>query len=71
MPAFQLCCLDGGIVFLRKLKDGAASKSYGVHVAALAGLPRPVLERAFSLLERLESDTKERHGLSKRKVSRN
>ena len=50
---------DGGIVFLRKLKDGAASKSYGVHVAALAGLPRPVLERAFSLLERLESDTKE------------
>ena len=62
---------DGGIVFLRKLKDGAASKSYGVHVAALAGLPRPVLERAFSLLERLESDTKERHGLSKRKVSRN
>ena len=62
---------DGGIVFLRKLKDGSASKSYGVHVAALAGLPRPVLERAFSLLERLEADTKERHGLNRRKVSRN
>ena len=62
---------DGGIVFLRKLKDGAASKSYGVHVAALAGLPRPVLERAFSLLERLEADTKERQGLNRRKVSRN
>jgi DNA mismatch repair protein MutS len=62
---------DGGIVFLRKLKDGAASKSYGVHVAALAGLPQAVLERAFSLLERLESDTKERQGLSRRKVSRN
>jgi len=62
---------DGGIVFLRKLKDGAASKSYGVHVAALAGLPQVVLERAFSLLERLESDTKERQGLSRRKVSRN
>ena len=62
---------DGGIVFLRKLKDGAASKSYGVHVAALAGLPRVVLERAFSLLERLEADTKERQGLSRRRVSRN
>ena len=38
---------DGGIVFLRKLKDGAASKSYGVHVAALAGLPRPYSSERF------------------------
>ena len=62
---------DGQVVFLRKLKDGAASKSYGVHVAALAGLPRPVLERAFALLERLESDSKQRSGIGRRKVSRN
>ncbi|MDR0600578.1 MAG: DNA mismatch repair protein MutS [Treponema sp.] len=42
---------DGQIVFLRKLREGPSAESYGIHVAALAGLPPPVVERARALLE--------------------
>jgi DNA mismatch repair protein MutS len=42
------------IVFLHRIVPGGANRSYGIHVAALAGVPEPVLERAKSLLERLE-----------------
>jgi DNA mismatch repair protein MutS len=45
---------DGKIVFLHKLVRGAASRSYGVACARLAGLPEPVLARAKALLESLE-----------------
>jgi DNA mismatch repair protein MutS len=41
---------NGEIIFLRKLKEGPAAESYGLHVAALAGLPAAVLERAGELL---------------------
>ena len=34
------------VVFLHKIVDGAADKSYGIHVARLAGVPREVIERA-------------------------
>jgi DNA mismatch repair protein MutS len=44
---------NGEIIFLRKLKEGPAAESYGLHVAALAGLPATVLERAGELLLRL------------------
>lgn len=44
-----------GIVFLRKIVPGAADKSYGIHVAELAGLPPSVLTRARALLAHLES----------------
>ena len=40
----------GGIVFLHSVEAGAASKSYGIEVARLAGLPRPVIERAREVL---------------------
>lgn len=43
------------IIFLHSIKPGRADKSYGIHVAALAGMPRPVLERARALLTTLES----------------
>ena len=43
------------IVFLHKLIPGGADRSYGVHVAQLAGMPRPVVERAKELLHHLES----------------
>jgi DNA mismatch repair protein MutS len=43
------------IIFLRKVEEGATDRSYGIHVARLAGLPRPVLERAKSLLSDLEN----------------
>ena len=41
------------IIFLRKLTHGGAGKSYGIHVARLAGLPREVLDNAWGLLEEL------------------
>ena len=43
------------IVFLRRLERGGADRSYGVQVARLAGLPRPVVERARQILRDLES----------------
>ncbi len=46
----------GGCIFLRKLVDGAASsRSYGIEVATLAGLPPEVLARARELLNNLEA----------------
>ncbi len=46
---------QGRIIFLRKLIDGAASRSYGIEVARLAGLPPEVLARARELLANLEA----------------
>jgi DNA mismatch repair protein MutS len=42
------------VVFLRKLKEGAASGSYGIQCARLAGMPVPVVQRARELLKQLE-----------------
>jgi DNA mismatch repair protein MutS len=42
------------IVFLRRLEPGGCDRSYGVHVARLAGVPRPVIDRAFEVLHELE-----------------
>jgi DNA mismatch repair protein MutS len=42
------------VVFLRRLEPGGCDRSYGVHVARLAGVPRPVIERAFAVLHELE-----------------
>jgi len=43
------------IMFLHKIAEGAADKSYGIHVARLAGIPVDVINRAKELLARLES----------------
>ena len=45
---------DGEVVFLHRLERGRASKSYGIEVARLAGLPPAVLANAREVLERLE-----------------
>jgi DNA mismatch repair protein MutS len=45
---------NGQVVFLRKIVPGGADKSYGVHVAQLAGIPRQVVRRAEEVLEELE-----------------
>jgi len=52
----QLRTADKGrdVVFLHRIIPGAADRSYGVHVAAMAGLPRPVIRRAETLLAQLE-----------------
>jgi DNA mismatch repair protein MutS len=44
------------IVFLHRVLPGGADRSYGVHVAQLAGMPRPVVERARELLAHLEQN---------------
>ena len=46
---------DGKLVFLHKIKDGAADKSYGVHVAALAGMPEEIINEANLILSKYEN----------------
>lgn len=43
------------IIFLRKIVPGGADKSYGIHVARLAGLPKEILDRAKEILAHLEN----------------
>ncbi|MBI4286126.1 MAG: DNA mismatch repair protein MutS [Chloroflexi bacterium] len=45
----------GRVIFLYKIVPGGVDKSYGIHVAQLAGLPRPVVHRAQEVLAELES----------------
>lgn len=45
---------DGDVVFMRKIVPGGADRSYGIHVAKLAGLPPSVINRAQEVLARLE-----------------
>jgi DNA mismatch repair protein MutS len=47
---------DEQIIFLHKIVPGAADKSYGIHVARLAGVPREVIERASVILDALEAE---------------
>ncbi|KKM95314.1 hypothetical protein LCGC14_1189490, partial [marine sediment metagenome] len=47
---------DGSINFVRKLKPGSTDKSYGIHVAKLAGIPDSVIIRAFEILEHIEAN---------------
>jgi DNA mismatch repair protein MutS len=44
------------VVFLHKILPGAADKSYGIHVARLAGVPSEVVERAKQILAQLENE---------------
>ena len=53
------------IVFLHKIVDGAADRSYGIQVARLAGLPVPVIERAREVLANLEGAERDREGRPK------
>ncbi len=48
---------DKGIIFLRKIVRGGTDKSYGIHVARLAGLPLPVIKRAEEILHSLETSS--------------
>jgi DNA mismatch repair protein MutS len=48
---------DGQVIFLHKIVPGGADRSYGIHVGQLAGLPRPVIQRAEEILRQLESSS--------------
>ncbi len=47
------------ILFLHKIVDGGTDRSYGIHVARLAGVPRGVIDRARAILETIESDAED------------
>lgn len=47
---------ENTVVFLHRLEPGGTDRSYGVHVAELAGLPQPVVDRARSVLKTLEGE---------------
>jgi len=49
----------GGIIFLRKVARGGSDRSYGIHVARLAGIPKQVTDRAEKILSILESENTE------------
>lgn len=46
---------DGRVIFLHKIVAGGADRSYGIHVAQMAGLPMPVIQRASEIMKQLES----------------
>ena len=50
---------EGRVVFLHRIVPGGADKSYGVHVAQLAGLPREVIQRAWDVLYDLEENRRD------------
>jgi DNA mismatch repair protein MutS len=47
---------DGDVTFLRTVEEGATDRSYGIHVADLAGVPGPVVSRASAVLDRLREE---------------
>jgi DNA mismatch repair protein MutS len=47
----------GKVVFLHKIVPGGADRSYGIHVAQLAGLPQPVIQRANEIMQELEKSS--------------
>ncbi len=48
---------SGQVVFLHKIVPGGADRSYGIHVAQLAGIPRPVILRAGEILQQLQASS--------------
>ncbi len=58
---------EGRVVFLHRIVPGGADRSYGVHVAQLAGLPQAVISRAWEVLEDLEKNWAERAGAGRRR----
>lgn len=58
------------IIFMRKIVPGTADKSYGIHVARLAGIPRAVLSRASEVLNNLENNEFEEEGKPKLAASK-
>ena len=54
--------VDGGIMFLRKIMRGSANRSFGIEVAALAGVPSEVTARAKVILKRLEKNDLAKNG---------
>jgi len=68
LPGVRNCSVavteeGNSVVFLHKIVPGGADKSYGVHVAQLAGLPQGVVNRAWEVLADLETQSQQNGGL--------
>ncbi len=64
-PNLKFLCMDvseqqGSVVFLRKIKEGVTENSYGIHVAALAGIPKTVIDRAKTILTHIQNAAAEK-----------
>src|SRR5262249_12195256 len=62
-----------GIVFLHRIVEGPTDKSYGIHVARIAGIPKPVVDRSKVILAGLEGlmpDAQDRPKMTARKPQR-
>ena len=57
------------VIFLRKIERGGADKSFGIHVAHLAGVPRPVIMRANEILARIEANDADQSSISRNILS--
>ena len=60
---------EGQLIFLRRLVEGGVSRSYGIQVARLAGLPDSVIERAWEVLANLEAEELDEIGRPRLSVS--
>ena len=60
----------GRVVFLRRIAPGVAEKSFGIHVGAMAGLPKEVVERAKQILKGLEASEMDVGGAAARPARR-
>lgn len=54
--------VDGRVIFLRKLVPGGSDRSFGIHVARLAGMPPKVVNRADAMLQELEAKNRNTKG---------
>ncbi|SVC43368.1 uncharacterized protein METZ01_LOCUS296222, partial [marine metagenome] len=59
---------NGNLVFLHRIASGKSDKSYGVHVARLAGMPKSVIQRAWEILDVLEQHNDLSNGNKKNTV---
>jgi len=60
---------DNEVVFLHKIVEGGCDKSYGIHVAQLAGMPNPIINRANDLLHQFEKEDEKPTPASKQERS--
>ncbi|MBO6281527.1 MAG: DNA mismatch repair protein MutS [Alphaproteobacteria bacterium] len=68
LTALTLHCMkvkefQGQVIFMHEVIDGAADRSYGIHVAKLAGLPQEVIKRSEQVLQKLEKDN-QKHNMN-------
>ena len=66
LSALSLHCMKvkefkGQVIFMHEVIDGAADRSYGIHVATLAGLPKAVTKRAEQVLQKLEKENQKQN----------